>query len=173
MENPDLDNPYRSPIGEAASYGAPGRAHHIPIVAILLMVQGGLELLFGGMMSVYGIIMGAVAPAGEPNFDPAGQGPPLPSWFFAGMLIAYGAVPLATGLLKVIAGWRNYFFRGKLLGIAALVGGMASVLTCYCFPTALALLIYGLIVYLSDQSAAAFALGKQGYRREQILTQWS
>lgn len=166
------DNPYRAPTtNEAALSASLGRARQVPIVAILLMVQGCLEVLFGGFMLIYGLVLGAVAPAGEDVVGPPGVGPPV--WVFVVGFIAYGAVPLFTGLLRVVAGWRNYFFRGRLLGLTALVGGMASLLTCYCFPTALALLIYGLIVYLNDQSAAAFALGKQGYRREQILTHWS
>ena len=172
MESPDADNPYRAPTtNEAALAAGLGRARQVPIVAILLMVQGGLEVLFGGFILVYGLIMGAVAPAGGDNLGPPGAG--LPLWVFVAGFIVYGAVALFTGLLRLVAGWRNYFFRGRLLGLAALVGGMASLLTCYCFPTALALLIYGLIVYLNDQSAAAFELGKQGYRREQILTHWS
>jgi hypothetical protein len=44
----------------------------------------------------------------------------------------------------------------------ALVMGSISIGTCYCAPTSIALLVYGLIIYLNNSAVQAFALAKQG-----------
>ena len=46
--------------------------------------------------------------------------------------------------------------------------GMVSIMTCYCFPTSLALAIYGLVVLLSQPVKLAFDLGDQGYDPTEI-----
>ena len=55
--------------------------------------------------------------------------------------LVYGgmaAVALVASVLHLVAGVRNYRFRGRTLGIVALACGMLTVLTCYCLPTAVA-----------------------------------
>jgi hypothetical protein len=170
-----MENPYQSPqplSGELASSAqGGGLAGQIPVVAILLMVQGGLEVLMAGLYLVSG---GAVAfVAANQGFDQMKGNPPLsPQAFGWLMVVTYAVLAIAAfavAALKIFAGWRNYSFRGRIWGMAALVSGMASVVTCYCFPTALLLMIYGLIVYLNPQSAWAFELGDRGQPRDQIL----
>ena len=166
-----MDNPYQSPREaplEAAAVSRGGRAKQIPVVAILLIVQGALELLMGGFYLISGGIVATIMarqppPAGNPNL------PFSPVWFMGGMYAVMGFGALAVAALKIFAGWRNYSFRGRTWGVAALVSGMASLVTCYCFPTALLLMIYGLIVYLSADAAWAFSMGDQGLSRDQVL----
>jgi hypothetical protein len=50
-----------------------------------------------------------------------------------------------------------------------MVIGMGSVLSCYCAPTGIALLVYGLIVYLNPAVKLAFEMGAQGIPASQIL----
>ena len=52
--------------------------------------------------------------------------------------------------------------------MAALISSVASMFTGYCAPTAIALLIYGLIIYLNDDVRRAFEMGEQGYPPEHI-----
>lgn len=175
-----MENPYQSPENPADFVsdraGSPfgdhipgGKASHVPIVAILMMVQGGLEVLIAGYVLVMGVIM-AVYMGGAAGAPPPGQGPPpeMVGWIMGGMYLVFGAALMAGAILKLVAGYRNYRFRGRILGMAAMFSGLATVVGCVCFPTALALLIYGLIVYLDQQTVYAFQLGEQGQAPEQI-----
>lgn len=159
-----MENPYQAPQslpGEsAAAARGGGLARQVPIVAILLMVQGGLEVLVGGVFLLFGGTMAVFA-----TQEAVQQG-----MFFGGVSTVMGIVGIAAGVLQAVAGWQNYFFRRRWLGLAALIAGLGSAFTCYCFPTALVLMLYGLIVYCSRQSSWAFALGRQGLSRERILT---
>jgi hypothetical protein len=50
---------------------------------------------------------------------------------------------------------------------------MISMITCYCTPTSIAILVYGLIVYLNPAVAAAFEMGKKGMTGDQILASFA
>ena len=177
-----MENPYQSPQNsEGLSFaegGSGGLGGHIRVVAILMMVQGGFELVMTVLLLVMGGVMPSVfgaMPAGAPGAPPQqGQLPPAAmGWILGGVYLALGAVLLVGAVPKLVAGWRNFFFRGRVMGIV----GLASCLVtswagCYCIPTALALFIYGLIVYLNGQSARWFALGAQGATPEEIQTTW-
>lgn len=157
-----MENPYQAPQslpGEAASVGG-GLARQVPVVAILLMVQGGLELLMGAFFVVFGGTMALYAR----------QEAVQPGMAMGGVSGVMGGAGVVAGLLHAVAGWQNYFFCRRWLGITALVTGLGSMLTCYCFPTALVLMIYGLVVYCNAQSSWAFALAQRGMSREQVVT---
>ena len=66
------------------------------------------------------------------------------------------AVALIGGALKLGAGRRNRALKDRGLGIAALLSGLVSLGTCYCFPSALVLLIWGLRVYSDPEVRRAF-----------------
>lgn len=175
QENPfrDLDpaqNPYAN-FSTSASAGtssslAGGLISHVRIVSILMIVQGSLVVLLGIFMAVMGFVMPAIMQA-DPNFANTPNAPPM--WIFPTIYGGLGFMLLVVGVLNILAGIRNYRFRSRGLGITAMSMGMAAALTCYCAPTAIGLLIYGLIVYLNPQVAAAFALAQQGYTPDQIL----
>lgn len=176
-----MENPYQSPENPADFVtdraGSPfgdhvpsGKASHVPIVAILMMVQGGLEVLIAGYVLMMGVMM-AVFVGAAPGPQPApAQGPPpeMVGWMMGAMYLVFGAGLMAGAILKLFAGYRNYRFRGRTLGMVAMFTGLATLFGCVCFPTALALLIYGLIVYLDQQTVYAFQLGEQGQTLEQI-----
>jgi hypothetical protein len=166
------DNPYQSPAypyrdttypPEAGQPFAPqGLAAHVPAVAILMMVQGGVEivvsLVFFLMVGVLPVAFAAM-PAGAPGGGPGPQAGPPPAafgWMLVTLYAVMGLAAVLGGVLKVVGGWRNFRYRGRVLGIVALSSALASMLTCYCAPTAIALFVYGLIVHLSPETALAF-----------------
>lgn len=176
-----MENPYQSPENPADFVsdraGSPfgdhipgGKASHVPIVAILMMVQGGLEVLFAGYVMAMGVFMAVFVGSAAAGQPPSVQGPPpeMVGWVMGGIYLVFGAGLMAGAILKLFAGYRNYRFRGRTLGMVAMFSGLVTVFGCFCFPTALALLIYGLIVYLDQQTVYAFQLGDQGQTPEQI-----
>jgi hypothetical protein len=162
MMTPPADKPDQPPqwssnyFGDAAAAQGlarmdRGMVDHVPIVAALLMVQGALEIVFA--ISGFGFV--ALAYLG-------------PEKEFAGIrglaiLMAIISVPaLLAGVLQIIAGVFNLRYRRRGLGIAALATGLLALVTGYCAPSAIALAIYGLIVYLNEPVAIAFSMGDGG-----------
>jgi hypothetical protein len=169
-----MENPYEPPQNSHVPVGATGRSSkmvgQVPIVAVLLMVQGGLEVVMG----FYYMVMAAFIPfimqqQQKEHPLPQGQNPPPGlSWIMLALFGALGLIVFIAAGLKLYAGWQNFHYRHRVLGIVALASAFASLFTCYCMPTALLLAIYGLIVYLNQDVAQAFTLGQQGYTSEQI-----
>ncbi|HEX7376833.1 MAG TPA: hypothetical protein VF278_06960 [Pirellulales bacterium] len=157
-----MENPYQAPqsIGAQSPASRGGFARQVPIVAILFTVQGGLEILMGGMFFFLGLMTAIYARQEGVNSGLA----------MSGVYSAMGLAGFAVGVLHAVAGWRNYSYHNRWLGISASIARLGSLFTCYCFPTAFALMIYGLIVYLNSQTARAFELGTQGLPREQIAS---
>jgi hypothetical protein len=137
-----------------AARGGQSLARHIPLVGILLMVQGGLECAVG---SIYVLILIDIVTGGNVDSE---LSPVI------GSIIA--ALMMGVGGFRIFAGAMNYQFRGRVLGIVALTAGMATLITLFCLPTAIALAIFGLIVFVNKDSAPVFALRSQGYTREQV-----
>ncbi|MBS0210842.1 MAG: hypothetical protein JSS27_18015 [Planctomycetes bacterium] len=72
----------------------------------------------------------------------------------------YGGVSALAALVagvNALAGWQNYHYRGRAFGLIALFSNLVTIFTCYCAPTSIALMVYGLVVYLSEDSERAFA----------------
>jgi hypothetical protein len=134
-------------------------ARRISTVAVLLIVQGAFDLVFGLTLSGVAVYL-------------ARGGTDLPVEGFpaepAIAVIVFGPALVAAGALKVAAGIRNYAYRGPLLGIVALASCVVSMANCVFAVLPLALLIYGLRVYRHRDSERAFLMGKQGLSREWI-----
>jgi uncharacterized membrane protein HdeD (DUF308 family) len=109
---------------------------HIPFLAAFQVAQGCLE-------SVWGFVFA---------FSP-GDGP------YAMHLALLGLAASFAGLVRVVAGLLNVLVRGRGLGMAVLVLGLMSGVTCCCLPTSVALCAYGLVVYTNDDVRRAFARG--------------
>jgi hypothetical protein len=141
---------FRDPAVHAASIDR-GLIGHVPIVAMLLIVQGVLELLF----CVIGIGFLVLAYFG-PQKELAGmQG--------LGVLMAAISAPaLISGILRIAAGFFNLQYRRRGLGIAALAFGLLTMVTFYCALTGIPLAIYGLIVYVNEPVVLAFQMGDSG-----------
>ncbi len=131
----------------------------VTVVAILLIIEGALELLVAFILLIGG-------PAMMLQLDRQGADTP-PA--FVGLIVSiFGVLALAAAVLKIVAGIKNLKYRGRTLGIVAMASGGLTMFTCYCAPTAIVLLIYGLIVYLNADVARAFEQGEQGWSPDQI-----
>jgi hypothetical protein len=138
----------------------------VKIVAILMIVQGALECLYGLLFVAMGPLMLAVI-ANDPG---TGSQPPPPAWI-AGIYPVLGLPALLAGVLKIWAGILNLKLRGRTLGIVALFSGLLTIASCaiYCFPTSLALMIYGLIVYFDSDTARAFLIAEDRVPVDEVL----
>jgi hypothetical protein len=172
-------NPYQSPEVAAFQPQAPGALqvgmlNQVRVVSILMIVQGSLCLLMGGLLLIGSIVLGPVLQADLRRQAPgAGPKPPFDPAYAPLIVVAiYGTMGLAgviPGGLLIYAGIRNYAFRGWTLGVTALSLGLASMVTCYCLPTSIALAIYGLIVYMNASVKRGFELVAEGWSPEQVV----
>jgi len=164
----DSENPFQAPqsIGRSDEAGSEvdprqiGLARQTPIVAVLMMMNGGLLVIYS--LYLFGLAFTLsdkiVAQVGNQPDNPALKHltPHTFGLILQAVFIALGGLTAASGTLGLWAGALNFSHRGRTLGIVALVSGLVSVVTCWCFPSSLALLIYGLIIYLSHDAERAF-----------------
>ena len=148
-----------------------GLVGHVPVLGVLMIVQGVLVLFYGVIMVVLATFMPTliaqmqIQPGPQ---NPNGMDPTVMSRF---MLVAYGVmavVLLLMGTLNTLSGFRLVKFQGRVFAIVSLCLGFGTIISCYCFPTAMALAIYGLIVLLNQPVITAFELGRQGFSSNQI-----
>jgi hypothetical protein len=168
-----MENPYQSPtapLGPSHSMDPfqrrPGLVHHVRVVAIMMIVQAALELLAAAGLGALAVFMPVV-------FRQMQNQPGMPNqpgiWILPLVYGGMAAAALISAVLHLVAGLRNYRFRGRTLGIVALACGMLSVFTCYCLPTAVAIAVYGLIVYLNPEASHAFRMGEAGSKPTEII----
>ena len=171
------ENPYNSPVADPGSRGhGPERGSgtfvpQVRIVAILMIFLGVLEALFG----IYFVVMGFVMPEmmqaqmqNQPNGIPANQ-QAMVSKFLVGYFFIAGGLALLIGVLRVIAGILGVQYRGRVLGLCTHIGGILVIATLYCIPTALALGIYGCVVYFNRDVVQAFRMRQEGRSTEEIF----
>ena len=130
----------------------------VRVVAILMIIHGTLVSLMGAVYIKYGLAIcvsfwapnaGIFAPSGQGAFDVINILFPI-----------YGVIGLpvlAVGILNIVAGIRCFRLRGRNLALVALFINVVPVFTCYCLPTSVGLMIYGLIVLFHSGVAYAFA----------------
>ena len=177
-----MTNPYQTPAfdpkqfqdqpgyvgGSASDFGW---VRQVRTFAILNAVQGMLEIPMG----LFTIGMSVLFPTlirtnQQPNADPAQVAADESTmWFLAGLYLAIGIPVLISGILRIVAGVQNYRFKGRTLSLVSIIVGMATLFSCYCAPTAMGLLVYGLILHLNPAVSAAFKLGRKGHSADQIL----
>jgi hypothetical protein len=168
-----MDNPYQSPgltpqlppgaQGDVTPLRRQGLIHHVRSVAVLMIVLGALELTISLLATIVAIVTAVATTQMRPS-DAAD----FPGWLMSVIYGGTAVVGMATGILHVTAGVKNYQFRGRTLGIAALALGVADLFACNCFPLGAALCVYGLIVYLNEEVAEAFRLGEAGRQPNEI-----
>jgi hypothetical protein len=170
--NPQGDYPggssYPPPPGGYTGGGyanqPPRRSGYVPqvtVVAILMIVQGSLVSLAGMFFLFLGPAM-FLNRSSHPAQDQQIVN------VIGGINILLGGLLVGVGGLNIVAGIKNLKYRGRTLGITALSLGVAGIFGCYCAPTAIGLLIYGLIIYLNQDVSRAFVMGEQGATPEQI-----
>lgn len=170
-------NPYESPpstvTGQPAYAGVDtgyGMVSQIRIVAVLNGVQGALEIPMGLMWIAGGMFVPVMFRMEQQRN--ANRPPPPPEeflWLIAGVYLVFGTLTLAFGGLRIFAAVSNYRYKRRTLGIVSMCLGLASMLSCYCAPTGIGVLVYGLIVFLNPAVKAAFAMGEQGLSSHQVL----
>jgi hypothetical protein len=155
-ENSDQPSQWSSELFRDEAAGGAGNIDrgligHVPIVAMLLITQGLLELGFG----CCGFAFLAFAYWGTPK--------ELVELRPLGVMWACVSVPaVVTGVVRMVAGVFNLRYKRRVLGITALGLGLLTMLTCYCAPTGVALAVYGLIVYVNEPVVLAFRMGDAG-----------
>lgn len=127
----------------------------VPALAIAMIVNGALTtamglyyMLFGGFF-VHDLVRAQQTASAEDDGILSGI------IFGAVGLIAF--VHLVPGVLQAWAGWRLRTFRSRGLGLAALGCGLIATLGCYCAPTSIGLLVWGVIVLMNEDVVARFA----------------
>ena len=176
-----MSNPYQSPSFDPKQfqdYSTPfpppqntgfGWVQQIRVVAILNCVQGGLECLMGMMFAGGGVFLGIMLGMERDNPGMQNGPPPGMEWIVGGIYGGMGVVALLAGIFRIYAGFQNFHYRKRVLGIVSFVCGLASISVCYCAPTGIAMIIYGLIVYLNPAVQAAFEMGEKGVPPDVIL----
>ncbi len=147
-----------------------GMVSQVPILGVLMIVQGVMEVLVSIGIAFYAFAMPMVFEQmrrdAANNAGGGAQPPTLPpgaeNWLMIGGSI-FAVVILVIGVLTILSGVRIMNYRSRVLGITMLCCGMLTIATCYCFPTSLALAIYGLVVLLSSPVQHAFDLRSQGH----------
>ncbi len=128
-----MENPYTPPTADIERTRVSTWVKGVRVVAALLVVQGVSECGIGLLL--------------------------IFRWKTSALAFAIVLLVFLLGGLKVIAGVRNYRYRNRVLGILALAVAPLSVFTLFCLPSALALLVCGLVVYLNGDVRRVFASG--------------
>ena len=145
-----------------------GMVNQVTVLGVLMVIQGVIDLLAGAVVAVYAWLMPTIFDELQKQqaAQGGGPGPPMPpdmSMYMAiGGSILAAAIVLA-GILLIYSGIGVTRFERRTTAFVALAGGMITLLTCYCFPTSLALAIYGMIVLLSQPVTLAFSIRQQGH----------
>jgi hypothetical protein len=141
--------------------------NQVKIVGILMIAHSVLVMLYGVLIGAMGPMMMAFAPAGG-----GGQGGPPPELFLV-IYIAMGAFFFILGGLQLFAGVKTMRFQSRIFGVVMLFMNIILLMTCYCFPTGLALMIYGLIVLFNQDATRAFDMVKRGATPEQAMSRYT
>ncbi len=150
------DNPFSPPVISVPAFNGSGfeppkdaYLPQIPVVGILMIVQGSLETLY----SLFCFGMGFVLIYSE---IPQDRNQLPPEMLGAGMVI-YGAVVGLLSLLRIASGIFVFRYRRRTLALVTNGLGLATMLTCYCAPSAIAICIYSFIILFQPSVVAAFA----------------
>jgi hypothetical protein len=144
-------------------------ANQVPVVAILMIVNGVIVSLMGLFFAIAGPATLAL------QFLAPGPGQRAPNsvdtvfmTVLSGFYVVMGLLVLVSGILNIVAGIRCLSYRGRTLALVALFSNLVPMLTCYCIPTSLGLMIYGLIVMFQSDVAYAFAEVARGVPPERF-----
>jgi hypothetical protein len=125
----------------------------VPMLGTVMIVHG---VLVGGL-GLYLLVFGgffaqsvATTPASTTSVDAIDA-------VMVGAFSVIGLVHMVPGVLQVWAGVQLRAFRSRGLALAGLGAGLVTVLGCYCSPTSIAMLVWGLIVLMHEDVRARFA----------------
>lgn len=141
---------------------------HVPIVGILMIVNGSLQIVMGLMLAAVGPFMFTLMTMDRPQ---QGVMAPDEQKIFTLISIGYtsiGVLVIAAGAVNVLAGIRVMKYQSRTFAMTALFANLVPFITCYCLPTSMGLMIYGLIVLFQTDVAQAFKLGEEGLSVDEI-----
>jgi hypothetical protein len=146
--------------------------NQVQVVAILMIVNGSLVSLMGLFYALMGPTMFALMRLAPPG-PPGGPGPGTTETTILSLIYpAIGLPVLTAGVLNIVAGVRSLKFRGRVFALVALFANLVPVFTCYCMPTCVGLMIYGLIVFFQSDVARAFERVAAGVPPERLKHGW-
>lgn len=144
-----------------------GFVSQVPILGVLMIVQGVMNVLAGATVGLYSIFMPTFIEEFQREAAAKGQANEMPPDFAMILTIGGSAIAVLIGLLGILVVWsgiRVIQYRSHTLAIVMLCASMLTLFTCYCFPTSFALAIYGMIVLLNSPVRFAFDLRSQGHQ---------
>jgi hypothetical protein len=144
----------------------------VQVISILMIVNGVLQSLLGLLLAGLGPTMFVLISKEK------GPRPPHPDeqtflTLISGVYLLLGILVLTAGILNIIAGIRCLKFRGRVFAIVALFFNIIPTITCYCAPTSIGLLVYGLIVLFNSEVARAFRMAAEGVPPAEIQAHFS
>lgn len=148
----------------------------VSVIGILMIVNGSLQLLMGILYAVLGPVMFSFfSDFNRQVAAPPGQAAQMQQFVtvFSIVYVVLGAIVALAGVLNIAGGISAVRFRSRAFVITALFFNIAPLITCYCLPTSLGLMIWGLIVMFQSDVAHAFTLGASGYTADEIKERMS
>jgi len=144
-----------------------GKVAHVEWLAIVTMVHGGLLTSYALLLAVYGAVFGVTLGQVEPTRDD-GPPPEIMAGLIGGTMLVMMLGQLVPGVLQLIGGWYMRKFRYRALAVGALLSGVMSVIGCYCLPTSVLLIIWGLIVLFDESVAKRFTAATADADRDAV-----
>jgi hypothetical protein len=144
----------------------------VPIIGILMIVNGILCILYGFvqmamgpfMQSIFAMQGAQMPPEAKVQMQQMQQMMQYMFWVY----IALGTLNAVVGVVSIAAGIPAMRYRSRTFVIIALFLNPATFMSCYCLPTSLGLMIWGLIVLLQKDVAEAFKMGAAGISADEI-----
>ena len=141
----------------------------LPILCTIQIILGLLELMIASLLLISAVFIPfAITQASKQ--DPSQ--PPFPKELLSMMVYYYiivGGLTLLFGMFRIVAGIRNYSFRGRTLMMIALLGGLVSIGTFYCAIFTIGAAVYGMILMLHPAIKKGYELGSSGMKSEEIF----
>lgn len=173
-----MSNPYAVPEATPTPAAIPPEVPHyssmvqqMPVYAILLMVHGGIVILFALGIGLMAALFPIMAAGGEGQMADAEE-----EMVLRAMAIAYGVAAAVLGLIGLIqlwAGWKNFLFQRRVLGFVGIGAAFLSSLNCYCALTGLPLGIWGIVLLVHPDVQQAFRMSDSGKTRDEIVNHFS
>jgi hypothetical protein len=155
---PPIASPVAPPTAPAVN-----RLRNVPTLGLLMMVHGGLILLWVAFC-VFAIVIGFL----NVGFVSSGSGE---DWLVIVLYSVFAVGALPAAVLGLLAGVRVRKLESRKLAIAALIVGGTSFFcgNVFCMPFTVGLLIYGIMVLTDSGVSAAFARVRAGEPAEAVF----
>jgi MFS family permease len=149
----------------------------VRIIGILMIVNGVLCILYGFVLMAMGPFMQSVfamqgaqaPPQQQAQIQQMQQMMKIFVWVYA----ALGIANAAGGIVNIAAGIPAMRYRRRTFVIVGLLANVATFASCYCLPTSLGLMIWGLIVMFQKETAEAFRMGDAGRSVDEIKSRFA